>query len=581
MRKLTHLLFVVGLASLVAPVPQRAATRPEGARKAVLNQEVLTRLTAHLGPEAAIQPLYVGTEACLACHQDYAAFRDSLHYTGLKSASTDAYSMKPKWGVIADYDKNGIDDFKQGLDFNKINSAFDQFKPNAPILGYKAGKGYVITIAGVEYLVGFLHGGSGSYKQRFVLRFPVTDTPSGYSADYYYSPVQFNEVSKTYVQYSPQNWYNSDNSPKINGPLTAKQAAAAGKSFNKDCAGCHSTNFVALQDANGEWITKVSSPVYTPPESPHWLDLDGNGWPEAYNIGCERCHGPGSRHIINLGDPKKVVQPGRDFTAKQNNELCGSCHSRGTSIDGKHEYPLAADGSDYARNLGDDLWNKYLVDKPGLWPDGKTSKQHHQQLQDLMKSSKWEYEFHKVTCNDCHDVHNGEKKQMRKTLTVAGAGGVQLTLDVDVDDNSLCLACHAGFGPFASLKREDVADMKTNHDIIASVVSDHTKHPYNPGGKIGLSRCTKCHMAKMATSGDPYDIHSHTFEVVPPTKTLKYQDKGGMPNSCAVGCHRALAPLYGLSADSSLTTWNEKSDVELAEWLSQYYGPDGAWWKTK
>jgi len=144
-------------------------------------------LAARLGPDADIQSVYVGTEACLACHQDKQAFRQGLHYTGLKHARNDAYSMRLKWGIIADYDRNKVDDFKQGLDFNKIRSVFDMFKPNAPILGYKPNKGYVLTIAGVEYLVGFVHGGSGQYKQRFVLRFPVSDRPSGYSADYYYT----------------------------------------------------------------------------------------------------------------------------------------------------------------------------------------------------------------------------------------------------------------------------------------------------------------------------------------------------------------------------------------------------------
>lgn len=88
-------------------------------------------------------------------------------------------------------------------------------------------------------------------------------------------------------------------------------------------------------------------------------------------------------------------------------------------------------------------------------------------------------------------------------------------------------------------------------------------------------------MARMASSGDPYDMASHTFEVVPAEKTLKYQAQGGMPNSCAVRCHRPLAAAFGLPADASLTTWNETGDVELAKWLDKYYGANGSWWKTK
>src|SRR5204863_3805835 len=73
---------------------------------------------------------FVGTEACLACHK-MPNFRNTMHATGLKTVDSDAFSLKPRNGVIADYDKNGVDDFKQGLDFNKISSAFDKYKPNA------------------------------------------------------------------------------------------------------------------------------------------------------------------------------------------------------------------------------------------------------------------------------------------------------------------------------------------------------------------------------------------------------------------------------------------------------------------
>ena len=249
-------------------------------------------------------------------------------------------------------------------------------------------------------------------------------------------------------------------------------------------------------------------------------------------------------------------------------------------MDGKHEYPLSLAGEDYGRSLGDELYGKYWIDRPGLWPDNKTSRQHHQQLQELMKSSKWEFQYHKVTCSECHDPHNAERKHIRPKLVVDGAGGAKLEIKVNVEDNTLCLACHAGFGPFASLTREMILNPKSDFGPIYNATIAHTRHPYAPEGAIGLSRCTECHMARMAASGDPYDISSHTFEVVPPAKTLQYQAQGGMPNSCAVRCHRTLAPLYGLPADTSITNWAQSSDRILAEWLNLYYGPNGTWWQT-
>lgn len=523
---------------------------------------------------------YVGPEACLTCHPTFSDWRNSLHATGLKTPKGEQ-SMIVRRGIIADYDKNGIDDFKQGLDFNAISSAFNPYKPNAPILGYSDERGYTIRIGPMEYPVVMIHGGSGSYKQRYVLRIPVTDTASGHSAGVYYSPVQFNEATKSYVVYEPTYWYKADNTPKITSRIGAREAAA-GKSFDKGCAGCHSTTLQSVgQDSNGEYVTETPVPVYVKEGDVAYVDLRGKGEPGMYHIGCETCHGPGARHITSLGDASRIVNPARDFNAKQQNFQCGACHSRGASMpSGAHEFPYdESTKEEYPRyQPTDDLFTRFFQNRPGVYPDGKTSRQHHQQLQDLMRSSKWEFEFHKVTCTECHDPHKSSPAQMRETLTVDGVAGAKLKLAVKVPDNSLCLACHAGFGPFQALRREQIADMKSNQTAIAQIVSAHTHHPYNPEGIFGMSRCTTCHMSKLAASGAPYDMHSHSFDVVPPEKTIKYQPQGGMPNSCAT-CHRQMTDAIGAPQDTSITLWNEESDVAVARWLMGYYGPDGVWWK--
>jgi len=542
-----------------------------------------TAVALALPPTAAADDkrLFVGAEGCFMCHKAYEGWRTSLHATGLKLAPDDRYSMQIKNGVIVDYDKNGVEDFKQGLDFNQISSDWDPYKPNAPILGYSGGTGYTIQIGPVIYPVAFVHGGSGRYKQRFVLRIPVTDRPNGLSAGHYYSPIQYNEANQKYVIYEPKYWYNDDKTVKILGPIQAKEAAK-GKSFEKECSGCHATSMRVEQDENGEYISYSSNLVYVWPEDFHYLDLRDTGVLEGFNGGCERCHGPGNLHIVGLGQTGHIVNPAK-LTAMQANELCGSCHSRGKSLPtAKHDFPYdELTGEDYSRYIGESLYGRFFQDKPGLWPDGKTSKQHHQQFQEFRQSSKWEFAPHKVTCMECHDVHNQERVHLRTQLTVAGTGGAQLTIAVKMEDNSLCLACHAGFGPFESLKREYIQDMEAYLQFIARVVSDHTHHSYDPTGQTASSRCTECHMARMAASGAPYDISSHTFKAVPPERTIKYQEQGGMPNSCAVRCHRTSGPAWGLPADQSLTKWNEESDVAVAQKLMSYYGPDGTWWKTK
>jgi len=567
------LLFLFAAASPAA----EKAIRDERIVKAVMDKMVEASANG-----ATVTNTYVGTDACLACHPAYRDFKQTAHHVGLKMVSDDAHSLKVRDGIIADYDRNGVDDFKQGLDFNRITSVFDRFKPNAPILGYTAGRGYTMAIAGVEYPLVFTHGGTGFAKQRYTLKIPVTDRASRLSADHYFSPIQYNDQTGGYVLFQTANWYNADNTPRIRGPITSREAAAIGNSFAKGCAGCHGTAVRTTRDALGEWITVAPSPVYTPPGEPHYLDLDGNGWPESFNVGCERCHGPGARHIINLRDPKEVIQPGRDFSAKQMNALCGSCHTRGTSSAGTFGYPYdEVAGEDHSLHLGKDLTAQFWRPNPTLWPDRKTANAHRQQFNELIMSSKGSGDSPKTHCSTCHDPHRrGQRAQLRQTMTVTDSGGAALQLNVKVEDNTLCLSCHAGQGAFTALRREELADPERNAAIIANVVVQHTRHPYRPEGLMGLSRCTECHMAKVTTNGVAYDVNSHTFEAVPPTKTLQYQAQGGMPNSCATRCHRLLAPMFGFPVDASLTNWAEPADRLLAEWLAVYYGPNGIWWKT-
>jgi hypothetical protein len=125
-----------------------------------------------------------------------------------------------------------------------------------------------------------------------------------------------------------------------------------------------------------------------------------------------------------------------------------------------------------------------------------------------------------------------------------------------------------------------VLDIEANEAEIGKVVSAHTNHPYAPSRKMGLGRCSKCHMPKTAKTAIDYDIHSHTFEAIPPEKTLMYQEEGGMPSSCSVSCHRTITDIFPNGADGSISDWTEMSDNDLAEWLMEYYGPEGKWWQT-
>ncbi len=520
--------------------------------------------------------VYVGSEYCIACHQGHSTWRDTAHAKAYRRPLA-ANALKLGMGVTNDYDKNGVDDFKQGLDFNTISSVFDPYKPNAPKLSLEANT-YYVTIGELKMPVLYTHGGVEWGKQRFVLRVPLGD--GTFSKDVYTSPIQYNDVKGRYVLYNPNNWYDAT----TKAPLFAKTVAAAdlaaknGSTQSKKCVGCHTTGIRSMEKtAAGEYVYHPYVAVLYKQDDPSYFDFDGDGNFDIVNVHCEACHGPGSNHILYGGDKAQIFNPAKATTAKAN-EVCAQCHVRVFSVPNKtHEWPYKDDTkTSWYPGTAAPLKDFY-TDAAGVWPDGITPKQHHQQSRDFDNSSKPTYQFHPVRCTECHDPHMRTKNKYQ-VIDTYKEGNV--TIATKVENNTLCLACHATHGPFETIKKEDVAEYDKNVVKIGAVTAAHSFHPYGPERGMGLGRCTECHMAKTAVTAETYDIAGHVFETISPEKTLKYQDKGGMPNSCSVSCHATKVNSFGLGLDSDLGVWNTTFDVNLATSLQKYFGPGGIWWNT-
>jgi len=165
------------------------------------------------------------------------------------------------------------------------------------------------------------------------------------------------------------------------------------------------------------------------------------------------------------------------------------------------------------------------------------------------------------------------------------------------DDNTLCFSCHAGYGPYSGLTREQAAvsfllaggevDMNgtpmvlgdyTSEETteallaVAAAVGEHMQDEVNMGAAaynplneaMPVGRCASCHMPKTAKSGGwttgvdaagdsalvAGDQGSHVFDIVwPYESSILLGSAGGsdtniMPNSCG-GCHEGSR----LSAD--------------------------------
>jgi type IX secretion system substrate protein len=553
---------------------------------------LLTTIALFLLSAPGISQDYVGPEKCLQCHNnsslgDMTGWRTSMHANGYSDVTDDSKTMQVPYGVVNDYDQNGIDDFHDGLNFNDVSgTVFDVFKPNAPILAYSAEKGYTITIGDITSRVYLTYGGSGLYKQRYVMRIP--DVNGVESADLYISPIQYNEKTHEYVLYHASDYWVYDNGTPTNVPIFTNASTLAdistnSRSMTKGCAGCHTTGLVVNEkDANGEWtmqggaIDPTTAAMYTDNNT---FDFDGDGIKEQMNNGCETCHGAGGDHAA-APTKDNITNPETDLTPEQATNMCGMCHSRGKSLPNNTFSFAYHDDTMENWSLGELVADVYS-DGGGYYGDNvdesekRSSKKHHQQFRDFMESAKPTFQFHQVTCFECHDVHNSEKHQMRTEIIEEDSLGVEITIATDNDNNTLCLSCHATHGDFEAIPVEWIADYETNKAQIAEIVSAHTNHPYDPDGPTSASRCSKCHNPKTVKSAINYDIHSHTFEVIPPEKTKLY----AMPNACAASCHMKDGLSFGIDfAGDNLGSWDEASDVALADSLMKYYGPGGKWW---
>jgi len=232
------------------------------------------------------------------------------------------------------------------------------------------------------------------------------------------------------------------------------------------------------------------------------------------SIGCEACHGPGSVHVASPSRTN-IVNPAK-LPPKLSSHLCGRCHNRYTSVAGVEGVKFFLPGMD----LEQQMQAEGIQMAPGLWTDVEGSAlpisiKHRQQFFDWKQSN---HANANIGCLQCHFVHKAPEDGDPRPLEERREG--------------MCLSCHDRFADPA--KRQA-----------------HTHHAPPPNGPT----CAHCHMPAVASSGTKldyakgtdWDIHSHTFQFIPPAltqRTLKSGAKEGdvVPNSCmAGGCHNPNA----------------------------------------
>ena len=314
--------------------------------------------------------------------------------------------------------------------------------------------------------IAFVYG--SKWKQRYFTK--VGD-------DYFPLPAQWdvtNKIWRLYFVPKGADWwvpfYPPNNTQRPTGPL---------------CDGCHSVNYDIATKTVTEW-----------------------------NVGCERCHGPGSAHIAKpVRDT--VVNPTR-LNYVHANDACIQCHSQGqprsNPIGGKYyDWPV---GFQMGQHLND-FW-KLEDHKLGEttfmhFADG-TAHKNRMQGNDFVTSLMYS---RGVTCFSCHDPHGSDNDAMLRQ-----------------PGSDVCMTCH---GP------------NSQNGPHAATVEQHTHHAEASAG----SQCVACHMPKIEQTIADVNVSSHTFHFVYPERT----DSLKIPNACNV-CHKDKSTAWAADA---LRRWDDRS----------------------
>jgi predicted CXXCH cytochrome family protein len=248
------------------------------------------------------------------------------------------------------------------------------------------------------------------------------------------------------------------------------------QNWNNMCADCHSTALRKNYDA-------ASNQFHT-----RWAEI---------SVGCEACHGPGSRHVAwaatrsrsdsTLGLTASLTERrGVTWTVSATSgnatrstprptdreiETCAQCHSRRSQI---------ADGYEAGKPIFD-YYRPAFLTRPTYYPDG----QQRDEVYTWGSFVQSRMYARGVTCSDCHNPHTGK---------------------VRASGNALCASCH-------------LADKY-----------DTPEHHHHTQASAGAS-CVSCHMpASTYMVVDPR--HDHSLRIPRPDLSVAL----GTPNACT-NCH--------------------------------------------
>jgi len=323
--------------------------------------------------QADIYHQYAGSAACAKCHKNiYDSFIETGHF--LTSQITNAENIKGS--------------------FEKGKNTFNYY-PELFVSMQKTDSGFyeVENLKGVENIAGRIDIiiGSGIKGQTYL----------SWKNDHLF------QLPVSYLS-SINGWANS---PGGSGNIVLN------RTVNVRCLECHST-----------YAEVISSPLLNKAD-------EFNHDRILYRIGCEKCHGPGAKHVAyqtdNPGETtaKYIINPGT-FSRKLSLDLCRQCHGgRLGNLKPAFTYTPGKKLQDFF--IIDEMTNNANIDVHG-------------NQYGLLAENKCFKTSATLTCVSCHNPHDNER------------GDFALF-------SQRCMNCHnTEHGTFCKIKSESIAAISSN-----------------------------------------------------------------------------------------------------------------------
>ncbi len=335
---------------------------------------------------------YVGSQTCLICHHKD-DLKHTLHFAGLRvpGKPNSLQNLDPKFNItkIADGGTTGgLAAFDSGTCISYPNTHLSGVTSSYAWLTENNSSQYFVQMAtgctntstpsgnlSAKYKVAFTYGGEGLYKQRYMVMVGPDGGPADVQVAFggtgYYYPMGFQWNESNASTDFPAAWgENGEFSGKWIAPVSSGAAVfapngtsipgyAPDESFGADCGGCHGGTGIKISgtDSKGNPILIASYIDQVAPDV------------NAGNIGCEKCHGPGSNHVYNhpnssqLPNGYNITYP-MDLSQGRLTMVCGTCHVRGQGggiLDGSGDHAGFA-------SVGNLTTGDITVFKPGMSP---------------------------------------------------------------------------------------------------------------------------------------------------------------------------------------------------------------------